>query len=262
MYLITSDRNEGRTRECRTSPGWIVLEPRQEPRKKFIDEIATQASDDQSLELLSLPQVFKVMDCLGLNQRKAMLQLLKMKRTKRIIPVQENNTTQESYSAVDLMEIICQLPPFDEVLENLARKASRSKEEILLNMRGLFRSESLSVIERGNYAAINGLGGLPSRYQELLLPLRNEVLRSIEGIFGNAKPLVSRRTGVAMKFKNAVEGILGFCATLEPEMEDEDQFSCVTLQETWGQYIGPRTSLQTDAAKQVGYGLRAVLYFS
>ena len=73
MYLIISDRNEGRTRECRTSPGWIVQEPRQEPRKKFIDEIATQASDDQSLELLSPPQVFKVMDCLGLNQRKAMI---------------------------------------------------------------------------------------------------------------------------------------------------------------------------------------------
>ena len=193
-----------------------------------------------------------------------MLLLLKMKRTKRIIPlttVQENNTTQEYYSVVDLMELICQLPPFDEVLENLARKASRSKEEILLNIRGLFRSESFSVIERGNYAVINGLGRLPLRYQELLLTLRNEVLRNIEGLFGNADSLASGRTGVAKKFNSVVEGILGFCAILEPEMEDEDLFSCVPSQETWGKYIGLRTSLQIDTARQVGSRLRAFPYF-
>ena len=193
-----------------------------------------------------------------------MLLLLKMKRTKRIIPlttVQENNTTQEYYSVVDLMELICQLPPFDEVLENLARKASRSKEEILLNIRGRFRSESFSVIERRNYAVINGLGRLPLRYQELLLTLINEVLRNIEGLFGNADSLASGRTGVAKKFNSVVEGILGFCAILQPEMEDEDLFSCLPSQETWGQYIGPRTSLQIDTARQVGSRLRAFPYF-
>ena len=193
-----------------------------------------------------------------------MLLLLKMKRTKRIIPlttVQENNTTQGYYSVVDLMELIGQLPPFNEVLENLARKASRSKEEILLNIRGLFRSESFSVIERENYAVINGLGRLPLRYQELLLTLRNEVIRNTEGLFGNADSLASGRTGVAKKFNSVVECILGFCAILEPEMEDEDLFPCVPSQETWGQYIGPRTSLQNDNARQVGSRLRAFPYF-
>ena len=77
------------------------------------------------------------------------------KRTKRIIPqeiAQEDNTIQHFYNVGDLLETICQLPPFDDVLANLARNTSKRKEKILMNMRGLFsRSEGLIAIERGDY---------------------------------------------------------------------------------------------------------------
>ena len=245
-----------------------MLDPKKAQRINYLEpknqSSKLKAPEDQSLKLLSATQIFQLTDDLmGLSQRSAMLLLLKMKRTKRIIPqqiAQEDNTIQHFYNVGDLLEIICQLPPFDDVLANLARNTSKSKEEILMNIRGLFsRSEGLITIERGDYVVINGLGRLPLKYQESLLQLRNEMLQNIEGFLRNVESLTSGKTEMARTFRSLLEGILWLCAILEPEMEMEDQFSFVTSRERFQiserksmkQYIAPRTSLEIGAAKKV-----------
>lgn len=258
-----SEHAKERREESRESPRWIVLAPREVPRKKCKDTSSTPTSVDHRPELLSLTQILQVIDCvMGLNQRSAMLLLLKMKRSKRIIPqqiAQEDDSIQQFYNVGNLLEIICQVTPFDEILENLARKASKSKEEILMNMRGLFRSEFLITIERGNYVLINDLGRLPLKYQEALLRIRKDVLKNIEGFLSNAESLTPSRTEVARTFNSLLEGILWFCAILEPDMETEDQISCVASldriqmsdRRTRGEYIGRRSSLEVDTSRKV-----------
>ena len=258
LDIIKSDYDKQRPQESRES--LITLEPRKVSWRKCIDR-----SSSHSSELLTLSEILEVMDCVtGLNQRTAMLLLLKMKRTKRIIPrniAQEDDTIQQYYTVGDLLEIICQLPPFDDVLMNLARKTSKSKEEILMSMRGLFRAESLITTERGNYVVINGLGSLPLKYQDALLRDRKEVLQNIEGFLGNIESLTSSRTENSDRFNSVLESVLWFCAILEPEVGDEDQLSCVASQEriqmserkARGHYIGLRTSLETDVGREVRF---------
>lgn len=180
-----------------------------------------------------------------------MLLLLKMKRTKSIIPVtvqEEDNTVQQYYNVGHLMELVCRLPPFDKFLADLAGKASKSKEEILMNMRGLFQSESLGSIAWGNSAVISGVGRLPLKYQDALLGLRNEVLLSIGGSLGKVESLTGSKTGAKRSLSGALKDILGLCAIWDPQMEVEDPLACVISQDL-EQYIGPRSSLQIDARK-------------
>ena len=181
-----------------------------------------------------------------------MLLLLKMKRTKSIIPLtvqQEDNTVQQYYNVGHLMEIVCRLPPFKDVLADLAGKASISKEEILMNMRALFQSESLGSIARGNSAVVSGVGRLPLKYQDALLGLRNEVFRRIGESLGKVEWLTGSTTGAERSLSGALKGMLGLCAIWDPQMEVEDPLACVLSQETLELYTGPRTSLQIDARK-------------
>lgn len=166
---------------------------------------------------------------MGLNQPSAMLLLLKMKRTKRITAMQvalEDDKIQQVYNVGDLLEVLCQLPPLADVLARLARKAFKSKEEILMNMRGLFKSEFLNITQKAaNYVVINGFGRLPSKYQETLLELRCEVFENIDGFLANIESFSSSRVKMAKSFTSLLKSVLWFCAILEPEIEVDNQFS-------------------------------------
>ena len=86
-----------------------------------------------------------------------MLLLLKMKRTKRIAPkqiAQEDGTIKKFYTMGDLLEVLCHMSPLAEDLASLAHNASKSKEEMLMNVRTLFRRESLNTLQRGNRVVI------------------------------------------------------------------------------------------------------------
>lgn len=188
----------------------------------------TPVSPSRHPELLSLTQILKVMDgAMGLNQPSAMLLLLKMKRTKRIIPkqvAQEDGKIQQFYTVGDLLEVLCQLPPLADFVASLARKASKSKEEILMNLRGLFRSESLHTLQRGNHVVVNGFGRLPSKYLETLLDLRREVFDNINEYLGNLESLSPSRVEVSKSFTSLLKSVLLFCAILQPDIEVDDHF--------------------------------------
>ena len=192
------------------------------------------------------------MNCVsGLSQNSNMLQLLKMKRTKKIIPqniAQEDGSVQQFYGVGDLLEAICRLPPVSIFLAQLARKTSKSKEKILINMRGIFRPECLITIERGDFVVVNGLGRLPLKCQDTLMTFRDSVLQNIERFLGNFESLTSGDEELTRTFTNPLEGILWLCAILEPEMEVKGLFS---VSQEGVQYIGPRTSLASYASRKV-----------
>ena len=94
---LTITREGETTKETTATPGWIILEPARTSWKCDTDQ-ATEGI--RSTELLSLKQIIQVMNCVtGLSQNSNMLQLLKMKRTKRIIP---QNIAQEDGTATFL----------------------------------------------------------------------------------------------------------------------------------------------------------------
>ena len=164
---------------------------------------------------------------MGFNQPSAMLLLLKMTRAKRIIPKQigqEDGKIQQFYTVGDLLEILCQLPPLANFVARLARKASKSKEEILMNMRGLFRSESLHTLQKGNHVVVNGFGRLPSKYLETLLDLRLKVFENIKEYLGNLESLSLSRVEMSKSFTSLLKSILWFCAILQPDIEVDDHF--------------------------------------
>lgn len=159
---------------------------------------------------------------MGINQPSAMLLLLKMKRSRRIIAKQvslDDNKIEQCYSVGDLLEFLCNLPPLVDVLTSLARKASKSKQEIVMNMRGLFRSEVLSITQKGNYVVIDGFGRLPSEYHDTLLELRRKVFENVDRYLENDELLSSSRVNVEKSFTSLLEHLLWFCAILEPEIE-------------------------------------------
>jgi len=239
------------TREGETTatPGWILLEP-ERTRWKCDTDQATEGL--RSTELLSLKQIIQVMNYVaGLSQNSNMLQLLKMKRTKRIIPqniAQEDGAVQQFYDVGDLVEAICQLPPVSSFLAQLARKTVKSKEEILINMRGIFRPGCLSTIERGDFVVINGLGRLPLKCQDTLMTFRDSVLQNIDRFLGNFGSLTSGDADLTRTFTGPLEGILWLCAILEPVMEVKGLSS---VSQEGVQYIGPRTSLASYASRKV-----------
>ena len=248
------DRNEEQAKETTATPGCILLEPEQTHGKYDTDQ-ATEGL--RSTELLSLQQILQVMNCVtGLSQNSNMLLLLKMKRTKRITPqniAQEDGTVQQFYDVGDLLEAICRLPPVSSFLAQLARKTSKNKEKILINMRGIFRPESLITTKRDDFVVINGLGRLPSKCQDTLITLRDSILQNIDSSLRNVESLTSGNAELMRTFTSSLEGILWACANLEPEMEMRGLFSVSqegvqihgrrTKDE---QYIGPRTSLESS----------------
>lgn len=224
----------------------------------FDDKRSTLVSPTRHPQLLSLTQILKVMDCvIGLTQPSAMLLLLKMKRTKRITPkqiAQEDGIIQEFYTMGDLLEVLCQMPPFAEYLASLALKASKSKEEILMNMRGLFRSESLNTLQRGNHVVINGFGKLPLKYLESLLDLKRNVFESINGYLGDVNSLSSRNIQVSKSFTSLLKSGLWFCAILEPDNGEHDHFVRSNLTSQRKQKYTTISEIQEiDVARQVSY---------
>lgn len=249
VHTFNLDRKKQPAKETTATPGWILLEPERTSWKCDTD----QASEGlRSTELLSLKQIVQVMNCVtGLSPNSNMLQLLKMRRTKRIIPqniAQEDGTAQQFYDVGDLLEAICRLPPVSNFLEQMARKTVKSREEILINMRGIFRPGCLITIERGDFVVVNGLGRLPLKCQDTLMTFRDSVLQNIDRFLGNVESLTSGDAELTRTFTSPLEGILWLCAILEPEMEVKGLFS--VLQEG-AQYIGPRTSLASYPSRKV-----------
>ena len=246
---LTITREGETTKETTATPGWILLERGRTSWKCDTDQ-ATEGL--RSTELLSLKQIIQVMNCVsGLSQNSNMLQLLKMKRTKKIIPqniAQEDGSVQQFYGVGDLLEAICRLPPVSTFLAQLARKTSKSKEKILINMRGIFRPGCLITIERGDFVVVNGLGRLPLKCQDTLMTFRDSVLQNIEKFLGNFESLTSGDEELTRTFTSPLEGILWLCAILEPEMQVKGLFS---VSQEGVQYIGPRTSLASYASRKV-----------
>ncbi|KAL9984788.1 hypothetical protein ACROYT_G007121 [Oculina patagonica] len=224
---VLSKESPPKERSKQSTPQSRDISPRWNRR---YDVKAPPVSPSRHPELLSLTQILKVMDCaMGLNQPSAMLLLLKMKRTKRIIPkqvAQEDGTIQQFYTVGDLLEVLCQMPPLADFVASLAQKASKSKEEILMNMRGLFRSESLHTLQRGNHVVVNGFGRLPLKYLETLLDLRRKVFENIYECLGNLESLSpSRVSEVSKSFTSLLKSVLWFCAILQPDIEVDDHFA-------------------------------------
>ena len=199
----------------------------------------------------------------GLTQPSAMLLLLKVKRTTRIIPkqiAQEDGTIQKFYTVADLLDILCQMSPLADDLASLAHKASKSKEEILMNMRVLFRWESLNTLQRGNHVVINGIGRLPLNYLESLLDLRLNVFERINEYLGNVNAVPSNSIEVSKSFISLLKSGLWLCAILEPDNDGEDDhFVRSNLASQRKQECTTISELQeTDVARKVSYHCAAV----
>lgn len=229
----------------------------------FDDESNTGVSPNRHPQLLSLTQILKVMDCvIGLTQPSAMLLLLKLKRTKRIIPkqiAQEDGTIQKFYTMGDLFEVLCQMSPLAEDLVRLAHNVSKSKQEILMNMRTLFRWESLNILQRGNRVVINGIGRLPLNYLESLLDLRRNVFESINGYLGNADSVTPCSIEVSKSFISLLKSALWFSAILEPDDGEDDDFvrSNLTPQRSQ-EYTTVAEIQENDVTRKVSYNCAAV----
>lgn len=236
------ESNKQSTQHSRdSSPQWVVSQT----TEKFWNRRISPVSPTRYQEFLSLTQILKVMDCaMGLNQPSAMLFLLKMKRTKRIIPkqiAQEDGKIQQFYTVADLLEILCQLPPLSNFVTRLAGRASKSKEEILMNMRGLFRSEFLHTVQRGNYIVVNGFGRLPSKYLETLLDLRRKVYENISECLGNLESVSPSRVEVSKSFTCLMKSMLWFCAILQPDIEVDDH--------VWSEFAPQRSQIYTTLSQ-------------
>ena len=229
----------------------------------FDDKSSTGVSPTRYSQLLSLTQILKVMDCvIGLTQPNAMLLLLKMKRTKRIVPkqiAQEDGTIQKFYTMGDLLEVLCQMSPLAEDLASLAHNASKSKEEILMNMRTLFRSESLNTLQRGDRVVINGIGRLPLSYLESLLDLRRNVFESINGYLGSVNSVSPGSIEESRSFISLLKSGLWLSAILEPDNGEDDHFVLSNLTSQRKQEHTTIAEVQeTGVARKVSYHFAAV----
>ena len=190
--------------------------------------LSTGVSPTRHSQLLSLTQILKVMNCvIGLTQPNAMLLLLKMKRTGKIVPKHmalEDGTIQNFYTIGDLLEVLCQMSPLAKDVANLVHNASKSKEKILMNMRTLFRRESLNILQRGNRVVINGIGRLPLNYLESLLDLRRNVFESINRYLESVDSDSPSSIQVSKSFISLLKTGLWFSAILEPDNGEDDHF--------------------------------------
>lgn len=227
----------------------------------FDDKSGAGVSPTHHPELLSMKQIFKVVDCVKpLPQPSDMLLLLKMKRTKRIQIAQEDGSIQKFYTMGDLLEILCHMSPLAEDLASLTHKVSKSKEEILMNMRILFRKEALDTLQRGNRVVINGLVRLPLSYLENLLDLRLHVFDSIKRYLEHADSLSSSSNDLSKSLINLLKGGLWLCAILEPDNGEDDHFirSNLTSQRKEEYTTIPETYQETDVPRKVSYHCAAV----
>lgn len=258
------------TQECseRSTPNSNVSSLQQAPsptrklsNRCFDDKSGTGVSPTHHPELLSMKQIFKVVDCVKpLPQPSDMLLLLKMKRTKGIQIAQEDGSIQKFYTMGDLLEILCHMSPLAEDLASLTHKVSKSKEEILMNMRILFRKEALDTLQRDNRVVINGLGRLPLSYLQNLLDLRLHVFDSIKRYLEHADSLSSSSNDLSKSLVSLLKGGLWLCAILEPDNEEDDHFirSNLTSQRK-GEYTTiPEIYQETDVTRKVSYHCAAV----
>ena len=250
------ERNKQRIPKSKVSS--VQEGPLQPTRKPWNRCFGDKRSLIRHSHLLSLSQILKVMDCvIGLTQPSAMLLLLKMKRTKRIIPkqiAQEDGTIQKFYTVGDLLEVLCQMSPLAEDLASLARNASKGKEEILMNMRTLFRWESLNTVQRGNRVAINDIGRLPLNYLESLLDLRRNVFESINGYLETDDSASPSSIEVSKSFISLLKRGLWFSAILEPDNVEDDHFVRSNLTSQRKQECTVISEIQeTDVARKVSY---------
>lgn len=242
----------------------VPSQPTRKPWNRcFDDESSTGVSSNRHPQLLSLTQILKVMDCvIGLTEPSAMLLLLKLKRTKRITPkqiAQEDGTIQKFYTMGDLLEVLCQMSPLAEGLLRLAHNTSKSKEEILMNMRTLFRWESLNTLQRGDRVVLNGIGRLPLNYLESLLDLRRNVFESINGYLGNGDSVSPSGIDVSQSFISLLKSGLWFSAILEPDNGEDDHFVRSNLTSQRKQEYTTIAEIQeTDVARKVSYHCAAV----
>ena len=199
---------------------------------------------------------------MGLAQPSAMLLLLKLKRTKRITPkqiAQEDGTIQKFYTIGDLLEVLCQMSPLAEDLVRLAHNVSKSKQEILMNLRTLFRWESLNTLQRANRVVINRIGRLPLHYLESLLDLRRKVFESINGYLGNAYSVSPSSIEVSKSFISLLKSGLWFSAILEPDNGEDDDIVRSNLVSQRNQEYTTIAEFQgTDLARKVSYRCAAV----
>lgn len=223
----------------------------------FDDKSGAGVSPAHHPELMSIKQIFKVVDCVKpLTQPSDMLLLLKMKRTKRLQIAQEDGSIQKVYTMGDLLEILCHMSPLAEDLASLTHKVSKSKEEILMNMRILFRKEALDTLQRGNRVVINGLGRLPLSYLENLLDLRLHVFESIKRYLEHTDSLSSSSNDLSKSLISLLKSGLWLCAILEPHNGEEgDHFirSNLTSQRKEEYTTMPEIYQETDVARKVSY---------
>lgn len=185
-----------------------------------------------------------------------MLLLLKMKRTRRMVPKQialKDGTIQKFYTIGDLIEVLCQMSPLAEELASLAHNTSKSQEEILMNMRTLFRREPLNTVQRGNRVVMNGIGRLPLNYLESLLDLRRNVFESINRYLESFDSVSPGSIEASRSFISLLKTGLCFSAILEPDNEEDDHFVRSNLTIAGIQ--------ETGVARKVSYHCTAVKRF-
>lgn len=198
-------------------------EPRMEPKDRSSYKRQTSIYREGHEQHFTLGEILSIMgQTAGINQPSAKLLLLKTKRTKPTIEKQisvDDDEIQPSYNIGDLLETCCNLPPLGNSLTTLARKASKTKQEMVMSMRRLFQSELLSSKQKGDYVFIDGLGRLPAKYHDSLQETRRKIFELVKKCLENDELFSSSRVEIAQPFTNLLENLLQFCAILGPEKE-------------------------------------------
>ena len=257
----TQECSEQSTRNFNVSNLQQAPLPTRKLSNRFFEDKSGAGVSPAHPELMSIKQIFKVVDCVKpLTQPSDMLLLLKMKRTKRLQIAQEDGSIQKVYTMGDLLEILCHMSPLAEDLASLTHKVSKSKEEILMNMRILFRKEALDTLQRGNRVVINGLGRLPLSYLENLLDLRLHVFESIKRYLEHTDSLSSSSNDLSKSLISLLKSGLWLCAILEPDNGEDDHFirSNLTSQRKEEYTTIPEIYQQPDVARKVSYHCAAV----
>ena len=164
-------------------------EPRMEPKDRSSYKRQTSIYREGHEQHFTLGEILSIMgQTAGINQPSAKLLLLKTKRTKPTIEKQisvDDDEIQPNYNIGDLLETCCNLPPLGNSLTTLARKASKTKQEMVMSMRRLFQSELLSSKQKGDYVFIDGLGRLPAKYHDSLQETRRKIFELVKKCLEN-----------------------------------------------------------------------------